>query len=127
MPPCPQALRHFYVLATQPRCAQAVDVDIKQPVHLPLALVVAEQAVTCPGSQQSAAAAATNVLTQSSRQNLSHEEEVWPTPMRRLRRSSAGTSGGGAAPPGHLLLERGAPCLLPERAQVRNASVHLTL
>lgn len=31
-----QALRHLYVLATEPRCVQAIDVDSRQSVYVPL-------------------------------------------------------------------------------------------
>jgi hypothetical protein len=35
-----QAFRHLYVLATQPRCVEAMDVDSKQLVYLPLAITL---------------------------------------------------------------------------------------
>ena len=33
-----QALRHLYVLATEPRCVEAIDVDSRQSVYVPLSV-----------------------------------------------------------------------------------------
>ena len=33
-----QALRHLYVVATEPRCVEAIDVDSRQSVYVPLSV-----------------------------------------------------------------------------------------
>ena len=33
-----QAFRHLYVLATEPRCLAAIDVDTRQPVFAPVSI-----------------------------------------------------------------------------------------
>lgn len=37
-----QAFRHLYVLATEDRCVESVDVDTNQPVFVPLEITVGE-------------------------------------------------------------------------------------
>eukprot|EP00967_Tisochrysis_lutea_P057025 scaffold72226_cov19-Tisochrysis_lutea.AAC.1 len=40
---CPPAFRHLYVLAAQPRCVEARDVDSKQLVYVPLGVTTSQQ------------------------------------------------------------------------------------
>ena len=42
---CAQAFRHLYVLAAQPRCVEARDVDSKQLVYVPLGVTTCAQEV----------------------------------------------------------------------------------
>jgi hypothetical protein len=50
-----QALRHFYVLACNPRIMQAIDVHVRQPVYVPVSLSVGSDTLrlkpTLPGFQ----------------------------------------------------------------------------
>jgi anaphase-promoting complex subunit 1 len=50
--PTPQAFRHLYVLATEARCVEAVDVDTWEPVYVPLHITVAGDAGHSQGTFQ---------------------------------------------------------------------------
>jgi anaphase-promoting complex subunit 1 len=47
-----QAFRHLYVLATEARCVEAVDVDTWEPVYVPLHISVHGDAAHAPGTFQ---------------------------------------------------------------------------
>lgn len=65
-----QALRHLYVLAAEPRCLTAVDIETQQPVPAPLRLHLAPtpdaQAMTAAGGEVTAAVEAPSLVPGSS-------------------------------------------------------------
>ncbi len=118
-----QAFRHLYVLAQEPRCVQAVDVDTAQLVYAPIAIEVDKACFMGPGKRAGTGgdAAAAGVLKTSTRQNMPTDMMWSPPPSRSTTPKPPGAasdaSGGAAAGDavGRLVLGRTAPCLLPEQ------------
>lgn len=76
---CPQALRHMYVLATQPRVLRAIDVHVREPVYVPVALEVAV-ASTSDGTDRGARARPSAYDVAAAGENVPCNQQVATTP-----------------------------------------------
>lgn len=135
---CVQAFRHLYVLATEPRCLAAVDVQSRQPVFAPVAMHLqkAKQAGAAPSSVASVASARAHAcLTGTHRLMVLAGEDgskapaapaPAPAPAAVPQQSQALPVAGRLDPvhPGRQGAEAGAaqimaPCQLPDASLVR--------
>ncbi len=130
-----QAFRHLYVLAAQPRSVQAIDVDSLSPVHVPLEVTLRSSAVPGaptrvvgrPGAAQARPMPATPAFV-----TPSNGEAAWGGRTREqggqaMRTVHGAAAGQPLARDPQLTLERTAPCLLPEKDQVRSSCAFLVL
>jgi hypothetical protein len=133
-----QALRHFYVLACNPRIMRAIDVHVRQPVYVPVSLSVASDALKDqptpafsqlqPENSADAMPVPVPAYQQASQANLT-EPSTDPTASSPLQNTSQYGSRGleGLPSAGHtpmLSLPRSAgnvqvtkrlcPCIMPE-------------
>ncbi|KAK9863020.1 hypothetical protein WJX84_009707 [Apatococcus fuscideae] len=97
-----QAFRHLYALAAEPRCLEAVDVDTRQPVSVPVRITLDPTAVGQAWQQTSASPQGNQRLQMDGRDGQDDADE--------------------AADP-QLVFTRMTPCLLPELAQVKDIQV----
>ncbi|KAK9828929.1 hypothetical protein WJX72_002853 [[Myrmecia] bisecta] len=114
-----QAFRHLYVLATEARCVEAIDVDTRQSVYVPLKISLDPRAVQrAPVSRDSPS----NVLKVSNRRATSSGKAAGKAGSSRATVSPGEAPQAGDDSTG-LTFERAAPCLLPERHQVKEITV----
>eukprot|EP00887_Chlorella_sp_A99_P005912 scaffold29.g5912.t1 len=106
----PQAFRHLYVLAAEPRSIDAIDVDTRQPVYVPLSVCLSEASLP-PGPAGRAS---------SSLRPVASASKGATDVLSGLAAAAAGGSSSGAMDEGGgpVRFERVAPCLLPEQKQV---------
>ncbi|KAL8377206.1 hypothetical protein RB595_008065 [Gaeumannomyces hyphopodioides] len=107
-----QAFRHFWVLATEPRCLVVKDMATGQPISVPVMIQLRQP--TAPAATTTAFDPKLDAKTKKSAATST------PTPHTRLRSAksahvSAATSllGVPPEPPVHMLIRRQTPCLLP--------------
>ncbi|PSC69420.1 anaphase-promoting complex subunit 1 isoform X2 isoform B [Micractinium conductrix] len=129
-----QAFRHLYVLAAQPRSVDAIDVDAKQAVYVPLQVTL-----TQPAGQHTPTAGAMLASALRPVASLSKGAGDVLSELAAERAAAAAAAEGREALPydaagdfsptyagrgGGVSFERVAPCLLPEKEQV--AAVRVT-
>ncbi|KAL4443950.1 hypothetical protein ABPG75_011687 [Micractinium tetrahymenae] len=126
-----QAFRHLYVLAAQPLSVDAIDVDTKQAVYVPLDISLHDPAAPTPTA--AAAGRLTSVLrpvtsiSKGAGDVLADFAAQSGLPSNREHEGHAegGTAaaGGVRAGAGSVTFERYAPCLLPEQEQAAEVRV----
>jgi hypothetical protein len=145
-----QALRHFYVLAANPRIMRAIDVHVRQPVYVPVSLTVApdgsSSAPVATGGPD-AAAAAENVPANAQHQHQAADVRVPAGTQagggaagrkggasgthRQVSAAMEGLSSGGRSPllaapaaaAGGAVTKRLCPCIMPEPHALRGVEV----
>lgn len=130
----PQVFRHLYVLAAQPRSVDAIDVDTKQAVYVPLQIELASPS-PAPGAARfdsvlrpvaSVSKGAGDVLADLAAQAAAAAGSQQPAFLF----DTEGDAGAGSASKrggGGVTFDRIAPCLLPEQKQVQCRGVAVGL
>ncbi|KAK9834947.1 hypothetical protein WJX84_010452 [Apatococcus fuscideae] len=108
-----QAFRHLYALAAEPRCLEAVDVDTRQPVSVPVRITLDPTAV---GQEDSGPGLpVTPMYFSPGEEEIAHSQAPGG--------SWDAHDGDDEAAASQLAFTRMTPCLLPELAQVREIQV----
>ncbi|KAL6755304.1 hypothetical protein V8C86DRAFT_3027443 [Haematococcus lacustris] len=117
-----QALRHMYVLATEPRCIEAMDVDSKQLVYVPLEVALRDMTSSQQGRDGARRAEADEGPGMHVRQEArtAAPEEDMDTDCQPPQASRPPLSKApDPLPAPELCLSHTTPCLLPDYQQVK--------
>ena len=119
----PQAFRHLYVLATEPRCIEAIDVETHEAVYVPIKVTLNPSYFRKSSSF---------LLTPSYLINKTDEAAVSALPVPAQREDPMSIESEGPQV-WEVSFERTMPCLIPERPMVQciwilyDVELHLTL